>query len=154
MTAVKYSIDTNAILTAWNETYRPANFEGFWKKLEQLISVGRAFVTEEVVRELDKKDDEACAWVKTQGNFSVALDDEQLQTVKELATKFPALAKERLGRMRADAFVIGLAQCKGLTVVTAENRRGPEKMPNLCDACGVQCIPLADLITAEGWKFS
>jgi hypothetical protein len=31
--------------------------------------------------------------------------------------------------MRADGFVIALAQWQGLTVVTAENRRGPDKIP-------------------------
>ena len=154
MTAVRYSIDTNAILTAWNLTYRPANFEGFWRKLEELITAGRAFVTEEVVRELGKKDDDACAWVKAQSKFSVELDDEQIVIVRDLATKFPGLAKERFGRMRADGFVIGLAKYKDLTVVTAENHRGPEKIPNICDAFGVQCVALADLIAAEGWTFS
>lgn len=153
MKVAGYSFDTNAILTAWNETYRPANFEGFWRELERLISAGRAFVTEEVVRELAKKDDDACAWVRQQSNFSIELDNGQLFIVKDLASKFPVLAKERLGRMRADAFVIALAKYKGLTVVTAENRRGPEKIPNICDACGVQCIALSDLITSEGWKF-
>ncbi len=153
MKVTGYSFDTNAILTAWNETYRPANFEGFWRELEELISAGRAFVTEEVIRELDKKDDDACAWVRAQSQFSVELDNDQLLIVKDLANKFPVLAKERFGRMRADGFVIGLAKYKGLTVVTAENRRGPEKMPNICDACGVQCIALSDLITTEGWKF-
>ena len=152
--SASYSIDTNAILTAWNETYRPANFEGFWKRLEALIAAGRAFVTEEVVRELAKKDDDACAWTKAQTQFSVELEDEQISLVKALATDFPVLAKERFGRMRADGFVIGLAKWKGLTVVTAENRRGPEKMPNICEAVGVQCFSLADLISAENWKFA
>lgn len=153
MSVQGYSIDTNAILTAWVLTYRPANFASFWQKLEVLIAGGRAYVAEEVVRELSKKDDEACAWAKRQSGFSVPLETEQIAITRELAKKYPVLAKERLGRMRADGFVIALAKWKNLTVVTAENHRGPEKIPNLCDAEGVTCISLADLISNENWKF-
>ncbi len=153
MSAPAYSFDTNSILTGWNETYRPLNFGGFWKRLEQLIKDGRAFVSEEVERELGKKDDEAFAWVREQDGFVVPLEEEQALLARRLASEFPALAKERLGRMRADGFVIALAQWKGLAVVTGENRRGPEKIPNICDAKGVECLSVADMIEREGWRF-
>lgn len=153
MSKISYSVDTNAILTAWHETYRPANFIGFWKKLEQLIAEGRAFICEEVLRELSKKDDDAHNWAKAQKDFCVPLEEEQIALARQLAKDHPVLAKERLGRMRADAFVIALGQWKGMTVVTAENRRGPEKIPNLCEASKVPCITLADLIATENWRF-
>lgn len=153
MSELSYSIDTNAILTAWDLNYRPKNFGGFWKKLEALIAAGRAFATEEVIRELSKKDDEAYEWARGQSGFSVPLENEQIAIVQGLAKDYPVLAKERLGRMRADGFVIGLALWKSLTVVTAENHRGPEKIPNLCAAVGVTCITLADLISNENWNF-
>jgi hypothetical protein len=153
MTTDKYSIDTNAFLTAWNETYRPASFENFWKRLEDLIAEGRAFASEEVLRELQKKDDGVSTWAKEQKGLFVPLEAEQLVLVKQLAADYPGLAKERLGRMRADGFVIGLAQWSGLVVVTAENRRGPDKIPNICDALRIRCVSIADMIQSEGWKF-
>ena len=153
MSALGYSIDTNAILTAWDLTYRPANFASFWGKMEVLFAGGRAYVTEEVVRELSMKDDDACAWVKRQSGFSVPLETEQIAITRDLAKKYPVLAKERLGRMRADGFVIALAKWKNLAVVTAENRRGPEKIPNICDGEGITSMALADLISNENWKF-
>jgi len=153
MTTVSYSIDTNAFLTAWNETYRPASFENFWKRLEQLIIEGRVCASEEVRRELESKDDAMTGWAKGQNGLFVPLEAEQLVLVKHLATEYPGLAKERLGRMRADGFVIALAQWRELVVVTAENRRGPDKIPNICDAIGVRCISLADMIQEEGWRF-
>jgi hypothetical protein len=148
-----YSFDTSSILAAWNETYRPGSFRGFWGKLEELISEGRAWICEEVERELGKKDDTLYAWVKGQRDFVIALEDQQAALAKALASEFPTLAKERLGRMRADGFVIALAQWRQLTVVTAENRRGPEKIPNICDAKDVPCVSLADMIESEGWNF-
>lgn len=153
MSVAAYSLDTNAILTAWNETYRPTSFPGFWSSLEGLIGDRRAFVSAEVLRELSAKDDDAAGWVKSQTDFVIELEEQQVNIARELATEFPALAKERLGRMRADGFVISLASWKGLTVVTAENRRGPAKIPNICDAKGIECASLADMIEAEGWQF-
>lgn len=128
-----YCLDTNAFLTAWNETYRPTTFKTFWVRLDELMTAGRAIVAEEVFRELGKKDDNVHAWVKARKQAIVELEEKQIRLAKALATEFPVLAKERLGRMRADGFVIALAQWKRGTVVTAENHRGAEKIPNICD---------------------
>lgn len=154
MSQSAYSLDTNSILTAWNQTYRPSNFAGFWKRMQQIINEGRARISEEVERELSRKDDAAYGWVKERDEFVVPLEENQARLAKALTSEFPTLAKERLGRMRADGFVMALAQWKGLTVVTAENRRGPEKIPNICEAKNIECISLADMIEREDWTFS
>jgi len=154
MTApVSYSLDTNTLLTAWNQNYRPANFPGFWERLDRLIEAGRAFVCEEVKLELERKDDDVTEWLKGRSHGIVELENDQLILARALASQFPVLAKERLGRRRADGFVIALAQWKGLTVVTAENHRGPEKIPNICSSASVPCMSLADMIANEGWSF-
>lgn len=153
MSLPRYSLDTNMFLTAWNETYRPSNFQTFWDKLAKLIESGRAVSCEEVERELKRKDDGVSSWVQGHAGLFVPLDETRLLLAKQLASDFPTLAKERLGRMRADGFVIALAQDQGLVVVTAENRRGPEKIPNICESKGVECISIADMIEREGWTF-
>jgi hypothetical protein len=154
VTTHSYTLDTNAFLTAWNETYRPTSFPGFWSNLADLIAEGRAVTSSEVVRELDSKDDDVCKWVKSRPKESVIeLEEQQVKIARGLAKQFPSLAKERLGRKRADGFVIAIAAWRGLTVVTAENRRGAEKIPNICDAVDVACISVADMIEAEGWTF-
>ena|SRR5579872_5440252 len=148
-----YSLDTNSLLTAWHQTYRPASFPSFWDRLNDLMGDGRAFVSGEVKAELARKDDDVCQWVTTRTHAVVDLETEQMALARTLATQFPALAKQRLGRQVADGFVIALAQWRNLTVVTAENHRGPEKIPNICDSIHVPCIALADLIANEGWTF-
>jgi hypothetical protein len=153
MRSVQYSLDTNSLLTAWNQTYRPASFPSFWERLDELLGSGRAFISSEVKTELARKDDGACEWAAARPHAIVELDTEQLVLARGLATEHPALAKQRMGRQIADGFVIALAQWKGLTVVTAENHRGPEKIPNICEAVNVNCIALADLIASEGWTF-
>ena len=153
MINAKYSIDTNAVLTAWRETYRPESFPKFWDNFSTLLGDGHAVFSEEVKREIDAKDDDVCDWVKTHSAAVVSMELEQITHAKALAKQFPFLAKERLGRMRADGFVIALALWKGLTVVTAENRRGREKIPNICKQVNVECISLADMIQRENWRF-
>jgi len=148
-----YCIDTSAFITAWNETYRPTNFATFWQKIESLIADGRAVACQEVKRELTSKDDAAGVWAKAQDSLFVELENEQLVIAQQLVKDFPSLAKQRLGRYRADGFVIALAIWKGLTVVTAENRHGADKIPTICEAKKVDCISLADMIEIEDWSF-
>jgi hypothetical protein len=117
------------------------------------MSNGRAFVSSEVLRELSRKNDDVHTWVAKRVRAVVELETEQLILVRDLATKYPALAKQRMGQRIADGFVVALAQWKGLTVVTAENHKGPAKIPNICSDTGVSCITLADLIAKENWTF-
>lgn len=154
MSGLTYCLDTNAILSPWHETYRPSSFPGFWANLELLISGSRAVICAEVARELAMKDDGAALWVRSQNGFVVDLEEEQVRIARVLADEFPDLAKQRLGKSRADGLVIALAAWKGLTVVTFENSRGgPAKIPNICETKGIPCMSLADMIEAEGWVF-
>ncbi len=153
MISAEYSIDTNSILTAWNTAYRPKSFPKFWINLEDLVRDGKALISEEVHREVLKKDDEVAQWLKGLKPHIVALEEEQILLTQALAKRHPHLAKERLGRQHADGFVIALAQWKGLKVVTYENNRGGGKIPNICAAESVECMALPDLIEAEGWTF-
>lgn len=153
MSQESYSLDTNSLLLSWYQTYRPTSFPSFWTHLDNLMSNGRAFVSSEVLRELSRKNDDVHTWVAKRVRAVVELETEQLILVRDLATKYPALAKQRMGQRIADGFVVALAQWKGLTVVTAENHKGPAKIPNICSDTGVSCITLADLIAKENWTF-
>ena len=55
---MRYSIDTSAILDGWRRYYPPDTFPGLWDKLDSLIEEGHLAATEEVLIELEKKDDD------------------------------------------------------------------------------------------------
>jgi hypothetical protein len=55
---LKYSIDTSAILEAWRRRYPPDVFPAVWQRLEQMIERGDLGASEEVLLELEKRDDE------------------------------------------------------------------------------------------------
>src|SRR3972149_394297 len=52
-----YSIDTSALLDAWVRWYPPDLFPKLWQNIEALVIEQRLLATEEVLIELEKKDD-------------------------------------------------------------------------------------------------
>ena len=60
----RYSLDTSAILNAWQRNYPPDLFPTLWRNIEGLIDAGVLIASEEVQVELEKKDDEVHEWAK------------------------------------------------------------------------------------------
>ena len=55
---MRYGIDTSALLDAWVRYYPPDVFASIWEKLSQVAANGTLIATEEVLFELEKKDDD------------------------------------------------------------------------------------------------
>jgi hypothetical protein len=150
-----YSIDTSALLDAWIRWYPPDLFPKLWKNIESLISEQRLFATEEVLVELEKKDDEIFKWAKKQKMFHPLIAE--IQTIaSQILAKFPRLIDSRGERSQADPFVVALARHKNLVVVTGEKNFGTEdrpKIPIVCKEFGIKSISIVQLIRSEGWRF-
>jgi len=127
-----------------------------------LIEAGRLFAPREVLRELEKKDDEILAWAKNFPLIFIEPDAQQLQLVKDILAKHAGLIDPNKYIPDADPFVIALALSRrqGLfpsdcQVVTEEKLAGPGglKIPNVCAAYNVPCIRLVNVFELEGWVF-
>lgn len=59
-----YSVDTSAILDGWIRYYPPDVFGTVWTRLAELAGVGKLFASDEVMSELEKKDEGAWNWAK------------------------------------------------------------------------------------------
>jgi hypothetical protein len=154
---VKYSIDTSAILDGWRRYYPREIFPGLWDRLEALIRAGHLRATEEVLRELEKRDDDVLAWASKQDGFSIPIDDDIQDDVSAILRDHPKLIDTRKNRSAADPFVIALARTRRCIVVTGEGPTGSLERPNIpdvCDAVGTRCMSLVDLIRTEGWTFN
>ncbi len=155
---MKYSIDTSALLDGWVRYYPPDTFPGLWERIEKLIEDGDLRATEEVLHELEKKDDDVYAWAEERKDaLSVPIDDRIQPAVSAILEDFEKLLDTRKNRSAADPFVIALAQIEGCAVVTGEGLTGSPDRPNIPDVCsglGIPCISLLQLIRREGWKFS
>ncbi len=121
-----------------------------------MIDAGRLCTSDEVLRELEAKDDEALKWAKARPGLFVALDDAVQAATTEILDLFPKMVDTMRGRNRADPFVVAVAKIRKSTVVTAEKGAGtPDRprIPFVCDHFNVPCINLLGLIRAEGWVF-
>jgi len=154
---LKYSIDTSAILEAWRRRYPPDVFPAVWQRLEQMIERGDLGASEEVLLELEKRDDEVHVWAKERkAKLFVPIDEEQQGHVSVILQKHERLVDTRTNRSAADPFVIAVAIAQGCAVVTAEAAtRKPEKpnIPDVCLAMGVRSINLIEFFREQGWRF-
>ena len=153
---MRYSIDSSAIIEAWQRVYPIDIFAGFWERLGQAASGGEVAIAEEVHTELQKKDDQVLKWVNQYPEMVVPIDIITQTAVREILASYPRLIDNRRNRSGGDPWVIAVAMVNGLTVVTYERHTGSLAKPNIpdvCDAIGIECIDVVGLIRAEGWHF-
>lgn len=109
-----------------------------------------------VLIELERQDDDLHAWAEAKPQMFVDLDDPQQQEVREIMETNTGIVQPGEDRVNADPFVIALARCRGLVVVSEERRSGnpnTPKIPNVCAARGVRCVNLLGLMADLGWTF-
>jgi hypothetical protein len=121
-----------------------------------MIMAGVVRATDEVRRELGRRDDDTNAWAMSQNGLFVDLDEDiQVATTSVLAAH-PKLTGSGGGRHQADPFVIGLAHARGGVVVTEETLSGnlnKPRIPDVCRAMRIRCISLVQFAQDQGWKF-
>lgn len=154
---MKYSIDTSAILDAWRRRYPPDVFPAVWVRFDEVIDAGDLKASEEVLLELEKRDDEVHEWAKARkAKMFVPIDEEQQQHVSSILGNHERLVDTRKNRSAADPFVIALAMAQECAVVTAEAATGKADRPNIPDVCssmGVRSVTLLELFREQGWRF-
>jgi len=151
---VAYSIDSSGILDLFRY-YPPDVFPTIWTQMDSAASGGVVFEIDEVYRELGKKDDAAFQWMKARRAMIVALDTAIQERVAVVLAAHPRLIDTRKNRSSGDPFVIGLAQARGLSVVTGERASGVITKPNIPDVCtalGITCINVLSMFRNEGWR--
>lgn len=149
-----YSIDSSGILDLFRY-YPPDVFPTIWTQMDSAAKNGTVLAVDEVYRELEKKDDAAFQWLKARRTMIVDLDMEIQQRVSVILAAHPRLIDTRKNRSSGDPFVIGLAQARGLSVVTGERASGVIAKPNIPDVCGalnISCVDVLSMFRNEGWK--
>jgi hypothetical protein len=152
-----HCFDTSAFIECWSGRYRRTTFTGLWSEIESEVSEEGICSPEEVLREVEKKEDGLHAFMKGyEEQLIVPLDEEVMAGTREILAEFPRLAGQMRGRNKADPFVIATARTKGIAVVTEEGARGKRnrpKIPLVCDHFEVGCMTVLDYIEQQGWTF-
>ena len=118
---------------------------------------------DEVRREVEK-DDLLGLWAKKNKKMFRKVDQEQIDTARDVTARFPNLAKPGKFGPAADPFVVALAhledrrrsrsllQQESRCVVVTDERR-PHGIPVACKPYNLTCVTLVDLFDREGWEF-
>ncbi len=157
---MKYCLDTNVFIQAWNGYYGYDFFPDYWNSLDKLALEGVVFATEEVKREIEEADDDLKQWLSTRQHFFKSINDKVQECLSEI---FEDPTHHRLvdsvkGRSKADPWVIAHAMAEGAIVVTKEEF-APQttkriKIPNVCENMGVEWMNDYSLIRELGFNFS
>jgi predicted nucleic acid-binding protein len=139
---VAYCIDTSAFIEAGTRRYPIDVFPAFWSALVGLAHEGQIVSPEEVFLELRAKADPLHEWARAQRGMFVPLDGAQMVATSKVLREFPRLVGSLNRRYDADAFVVALAETRGLTVVTEENHgtRDRPRIPLACEYFDVPCV--------------
>jgi hypothetical protein len=150
-----YSIDTSAFLDAWVRNYPADVFPTIWQQMDGAARNGTLLASDEVLRELERKEDGAHAWVKGRPEMVVGLDFEIEQQVRDIMRRYPRLVDTKKGRSGGDPFVIAVARVRNLRVITSENATGKldvPRIPDVCDDLGISWIRMLDFFREQKWS--
>jgi hypothetical protein len=154
---VPYSIDTSGLLDGRRRYYPPSVFAGLWEDIEDLIQAG-GLAPEEVLHDLEKQDDAVHAWVSTQPELFVPLDNDIQIATTEIMTVFNEWVPADQSRNVADPFVVALARVRGCPVVSGEhwsNSPYPAKVaiPNVCAHFGLRHMTFLEVVRDLQWVY-
>ena len=93
----------------------------------------------------------------------IDLDEAQVTALKEVLAEYPGIHDSEKTDADADPILVALCLAKTRCdassryhVVTEERMRGPGsvRLPNVCQALGLEAIPLLEMFRREGFRFS
>ena len=155
-TPPSYCIDTSSIFVWFVDTYPPAIFPGLLTRMDELIDAGRLRAPKAVFDEIRPGDD-CHAWVKAQTLLFLEETVAVQRIVRRLMATHHDPARPTKGINGADPFVIAMARDGGAhwSVVADEHpgSRENRKIPFVCNAEGVRCLTIQQMMRAEGWQF-
>ncbi len=155
-----YCIDTSAVIDLWRRLYPRDVFPSLWENIEKLIQEEVIIAPKEVLKELEKEEDELYKWAKKYKDMFMNLDEGQIDKVKDIQGKFPKLVDVSKTIPEADPFVIALALVNKITVISMEkssnirlNKNAKPKLPDVCIEYKVKCIQLLEFFREQNWNF-
>jgi Domain of unknown function (DUF4411) len=150
---MRYSLDTSSLIEGYRRIFPYDILPTFWRRdFPKLVESGDVRATEVVQWELQEEDDEVLQFVDDYEELFVKIDEPIQHEVRAILAEHGRLI--RAGRSGADPFVIALAKMDVATVVCEERRKPTApKIPDVCDALGIRCIPLLALVRENGFEY-
>ena len=138
----KYVFDTNIFINL--QRRQPIDvYPSVWEKISELMEEGVITSSQEVYEEILVGGDDLTNWAKLRSKYFLPTDEETQVAVREILSQHRGLVEGGKQKNNADPFVIAIAQIKGCTVVSEENRTNnfnSPKIPDVCSYLGLTCI--------------
>ncbi len=158
---VKYCLDTNILIQAWQKYYSPKFCPEYWQVLNQLGISDQIFIPEEVKDEILKTDDDLSKWIKKCQIPVIKTSESVINNLSKIYAANPLhkfLVDNTKARSLADPWVIAHAMTGNATVVTQEVKVTAVsskriKIPNVCENMNVRCINDFKMIQELNIKF-
>lgn len=159
---MRYCLDSNTLIEAKNIHYGMSFCPAFWDMIDLQSKTGAIFSIEQVCDELITGNDELARWVKKRKHSSLFIDteDEATQLVFQEIVEYVIdnFAEEQAAHFLGGADPWLIAKCKVLeaTLVTKEvfiSGTKKVKIPNICEAFGVNYIKTHEMIRLLGNRF-
>jgi hypothetical protein len=153
-----YSIDTSALVHAWQRDYPPDVFPSVWEKLDELATSDRLISCDEALLELERGGDDLHEWAVDRPHIFRTPDQSVQTVVSDIVNRWPEVVPEEShDGVWADPYIIAFAVVQSGTVITGEIRVGQNArrphIPNVCEALNVPWSNLLGLLRYEGYNF-
>lgn len=154
----KYVFDNGSFRDLVNHFYRK-RFPTLWDKFDSLVRDERLFSVREVLKEIEKRDNDLLDWAKSVPSLFRTPEEAELILVREIfkIPHFQTLISESQqlsGWPGADPFLIASAKINEAIVVTPEKEKpNAAKIPNVCKHFNVRCVGLEEFMEIEKWEF-
>ena len=163
---MKYIIDSNILITAWNDTYPIDYFESVWEWIKLKIMDGEIVICESVYEEIKFPRDDLFNWLDDAlkaasicpepNSLTAVINSYSLAMNK--ARSNPIYTASALSEFasNADGWIIAHAKANGYVLVTEERSNIDSKkrvmIPDICTPLGVKCINTIGLFRDLGFK--
>ncbi len=145
---IKYCLDANILIQAWQKYYNPRFCPDYWDILIELGNARKIFIPEIVSEEILRTEDELSKWLKKSKIPIVKINEPITKCLQNIYTANPihkTLVDSSKNRSLADPWVIAHAIHENATVVTKEEKvtaanSNRIRIPNVCDNMGVRWI--------------
>jgi hypothetical protein len=158
MSTQGYCFDSSAFIDSWRRYYPPDVLPSLWGRLSDLVQSDRIKAPDQVLLEITRGSDELREWADSHSQIFIPETTAVQRQVSRIINLYPNFLQERSpDGVWADPYVIAVAQAENRILVTWEKpaARGARriKIPDVCNALGLECINLLDLMRREGWTF-
>ena len=137
----RYCLDANVFIEGWNGYYSMELCPEYWDILDKLALENRIFSPVEVMKEIEKTDDNLKKWAKARPHLFMEITVEVQEHLRKIMASHGRLVDSIKQRSIADPWVIAFAMAENAVVVTKEAASAAPtkriKIPDVCQALNV-----------------